>query len=107
VTEAELQEAIIEVAHLFRWTVAHFRPARTKHGWVTPVSADGKGFPDLVLVSSRIVAFIEVKSAKGRLTDEQKMWADLLTNIEEVHYDVWRPADLDDGSIVRFLKEMK
>jgi hypothetical protein len=63
--EAELLDNVIELAHLFGWRVAHFRPAMTKHGWRTPVSADGKGFVDLVLVRDRTI-FVELKSTKGR-----------------------------------------
>ena len=69
-TETELQAAVIEVAHLFGWRCAHFRPAMTKHGWRTPVAADGAGWPDLLLCRERTIA-VELKSAKGRLSLEQ------------------------------------
>ena len=43
--EDDLQAWVIDVAHLRRWTVAHFRPAQNKRGdWRLPVAADGKGF---------------------------------------------------------------
>ena len=29
-TEAELMDAVIDAARTFGWTVAHFRPARTR-----------------------------------------------------------------------------
>jgi hypothetical protein len=74
VTEAELQHAVIEYARLFGWTVAHFRVAQTKRGWRTPVAADGAGFPDLVLVRGPRLIFAELKSASGRLRDEQEHW---------------------------------
>jgi hypothetical protein len=41
---------VIEAAHVYGWRCAHFRPARTRHGWRTAVAADGAGFPDLVLI---------------------------------------------------------
>lgn len=44
-TEIQWQAQVIELAHILGWTVAHFRPALTKHGWRTPVQADGAGFP--------------------------------------------------------------
>ncbi len=92
-TEADFQRQIIDLARLHGWKVAHFRPARTEQGWRTPVSADGKGFPDLVLVRGRVL-FVELKSAKGRLTYEQHEWLDALTRAgAEVH--VWRPDDFD------------
>ena len=101
-SEAGLLDSVIELAHLFGWRVAHFRPAMTKHGWRTPVSADGKGFPDLVLVRDRVL-FVELKSAKGRLSDDQLDWAAALTNAG-VEYHCWRPADWTGGTVERILR---
>lgn len=100
--EAELQEAVIECAHMYGWMVAHFRPARTEKGWRTPVAADGKGFPDLVLVRHRVI-FAELKSERGRLTFEQEMWLKQLTNAGADAY-LWRPTDWVDGTIEAELK---
>lgn len=36
VTEAQFQAAVVDLARLAGWRVAHFRPARTSHGWATP-----------------------------------------------------------------------
>jgi hypothetical protein len=94
VTESEFQESIIDIAHQYGWRVAHFRPARTERGWVTPVAADGAGFPDLVLVhaAERRCLFVEVKSRDGRLTKEQTTWlADLHAARMEV--ELWRPEN--------------
>lgn len=90
-TEADLQRAVVELARLTGWRVAHFRPARTEHGWRTPVAADGAGFPDLVLARDRLL-FVELKADRGRLTDDQQVWLDRL---EHAGADarVWRPAD--------------
>lgn len=43
--ERQWQAQVIELARILGWRVAHFRPALTKHGWRTPVQADGAGFP--------------------------------------------------------------
>jgi hypothetical protein len=100
--EQELQDNVIELAHLLGWRVAHFRPAMTKDGWRTAVSADGKGFPDLVLVRDRVV-FAELKSAKGVLTDEQADWVGALVGAKaECH--LWKPVDWTDGTIERVLR---
>lgn len=77
--EQDFQQQIIDLAHLHGWKVAHFRPAMKKDGtWVTPVSADGKGFPDLFMVNPghRPPAIVfEVKSKKGALpSPEQYDW---------------------------------
>ncbi len=93
VTEDQWQTTLIELAQRLGWHVAHFRKARTKRGWVTPVQADGKGFPDLVLVRERVV-WIETKSETGKLTLKQRDWAYWL---EEAHQEcyVFKPSDWD------------
>jgi hypothetical protein len=101
-SEQMLLDAVIDLGHLFGWRIAHFRPAMTKHGWRTPVAADGKGWPDLTLTRGDRLIFAELKSAKGRLTEEQQEWLRALQNAAEVH--VWRPSDWSDGSIERVLR---
>lgn len=93
VTEAEWQATIIDLAHLHGWTVAHFRPARTSDGgWRTPVAADGKGFPDLVLARpGSHPLFIEVKTDTGRVRPEQTVWLRAL----DPYSHVIRPSDFD------------
>lgn len=92
-TEHELQRTIIEAARMFGWFCAHFRAAKTSKGWRTPVEADGAGFPDLCLVRERVI-FAELKSAKGKLRQEQSEWLTKLRAAgQEVH--VWRPQDVD------------
>lgn len=94
-TEADWQRTVIDTARLFGWRVAHFRPARTKHGgWVTPVAADGKGFPDLVLARDRVI-FAELKTQKGKPTPDQDAWARAITAAGLEMY-LWRPSDLED-----------
>lgn len=92
-TEAQFQKAVIELARLLNWKCAHFRPARTKHGWRTPVAADGKGFVDLVLVRERVI-WAEVKRDKGKLRSEQEQWRQALTAAGQEWY-CWRPSDWD------------
>jgi hypothetical protein len=95
ITEAEFQSQVIDLAHLFGWTVAHFRPALTSKGWRTPVQADGAGYPDLTLVRPPRVVFVELKSADGKLTDRQRTWLDLFGACPGVRVELWRPADWD------------
>lgn len=111
-SERELQSHIIEYAKLHGWRVAHFRTSRqtcracygnesvrqlckackgTGQTWRTPVEADGKGFPDLILVRERVV-WIETKSEDGRLSAEQEEWLKALRSAgQEAH--VMRPSD--------------
>ena len=100
VSEAEWQQTVLDLARFCGWIVAHFRPARYGRGdverWVTPVAADGKGFPDLVLVHPQVgVLFRELKSDTGRLSAAQTGW---LKTLEEAGADVgvWRPSDWPD-----------
>lgn len=102
-TEEQLQRAVIELARLTGWRVAHFRPALTSHGWRTAVEADGAGFPDLVLVRRQLVVFAELKSDRGTLTPGQREWADALTEAGQEMF-VWRPRDWSSGAIEQFLK---
>lgn len=104
VREAQWQATVIDAAQLLGWRVAHFRAAQTRTGsWVTPVAADGAGFPDLVLVRDRVV-FVELKSQLGRLSDSQQEWLDSLAAAGVEAY-VWRPSDWDDVQDV--LKETR
>jgi len=108
-SEAEFQDKIVKLARLCGWKVAHFRPAMTSRGqWITPVSADGKGFPDLVMVKPPHILFVECKSATGKLTLEQKDWANILHDVmihpnQRVFQRIWRPSDEDE--IEKFLTE--
>ena len=100
-SEAQLQDAIIELAHALGYRVAHFRPAQTSKGWRTPVGADGKGFPDLVLAKpDKEVIFIECKSTKGKTSPEQEdWWRALMPN-----YYLFRPADYLNDTITEVLR---
>ena len=106
--EGDLQEAVIELAHLFKWRVAHFRAAKTDKGWRTPVAADGAGFPDLVLVRGETLMFVELKSEIGKLSIHQEVWKEDLIRISlpttNVYFFVWRPQDWDNGMIEKQLR---
>lgn len=93
ISEAALLSHVLELAHMLGWRAAHFRAAMTKHGWRTPVAADGKGFPDLLLVRGKRLIVAELKSRTGRLTAEQQDWLDALADVADVY--VWRPDDLE------------
>ncbi len=94
VSEEGFQRTVIEMAHAFHWRIAHFRPAMTAWGWRTAVSADGAGFPDLVLVRENRIIFAELKSETGQLTPAQEKWLGALkaTGVETY---VWYPRDFD------------
>ncbi len=107
-TEADFLSAIIDLAHLNGWAVAHFRPGRTSYGWATPVQGDGAGFTDLVLVGgsdepfgrARII-YAEVKSETGELSWDQAEWLTMLQDAGAEVY-AWWPSDWDE--LVKILK---
>lgn len=97
-----LQKEIIGRAHELGWRAAHFMAVQDIRGvWRTPAGADGKGFPDLVLVRDRLV-MAEVKGDKEGLYVEQKTWAEWLEEAGIEHH-VWRPKHWFDGTIDKVL----
>ncbi len=86
-SERDFTTKVIDRAKAMGWRVFHPRPARTAQGWRTAGQGTPQGFPDLVLALDTLVLFVELKSQKGKLTDEQKDWL-LHTNGA-----VWRPRD--------------
>lgn len=99
--ERDFQKAVVELAQLAGWRVAHFRPAKTSKGWRTPVAADGAGFPDLILVREGRLVVAELKSGTGRVSEEQQGWLDAFETVPSTEVFVWRPDDWDQ--VVRVL----
>lgn len=85
VTERDLDHQIMDLAKLFGWT--------SYHTWTSVHSAPG--FPDRVFIRPPRIVFIEEKSAKGRLTEAQEKWAELLKACPGVEYMMARPSDLE------------
>lgn len=97
-----LQKGIIDLARRLGWRVAHTPPVLTKFGWRTPVAADGKGFPDLLLVRERALV-AEIKGDGDRLTKEQSTWLSAF-RIAGIEAHVWTPEGWIDGSIEETLR---
>lgn len=89
------------MARQLGWRVAHFPPVVTERGWRTPVAADGKGFPDLVLVRDRVVV-AEIKGT-DRLSREQRQWLDAF-RLAGIAAHVWTPSDWRSGAVERVLR---
>lgn len=92
--EHEWSDRVVDTAHTFGWTVAHFGAARTQRGWRTPVRYDGAGFPDLVLVhpERHHVLFRELKVGRGKPSEHQSVWLVRLQHAG-ADVDVWHPDD--------------
>ncbi len=85
--ERDFTTKVIARAKAMGWLVYHARPARTSQGWRTAGQGTPKGFPDLCLALDGVVLFVELKSEKGRLSDDQKDW------LCHTNGAVWRPRD--------------
>jgi hypothetical protein len=93
-SERQFQSQVLTLARLHGWRIHHQRPARTVHGWRTPIVGD-KGLPDLTLCRPPRLIYAELKSALGRLTAGQRRWLDDLQACGVEVY-VWRPSSWDE-----------
>lgn len=105
-SEKELMQGVIDTARIFGWRVAHFRSVPVKRGkatvWMTPVQADGKGFPDLVLVRERVL-WVELKVGGNVLSEEQAQWLEALRGAGQVAV-VWTEDEWHRGIVEATLK---
>ena len=84
-SERKLQSEVEALAKLAGWLYFHVYDSRRS----------AYGFPDVVLLRPPYLIFAELKSARGKLTAHQKLWARLLRLVPGVEYYEWRPADWD------------
>lgn len=89
ITEKQLQELVRKAAKLLGYLFYH-----TFNAYRSP-----KGFPDVTMVrpkDGRLI-FVELKSAKGKVTAEQQEWLDALDRVS-VNCEVFvlRPDGFDD-----------
>lgn len=102
-TGRALQKEIIALARELGWKVAHFPVVKTAWGtWQTQVAADGKGFPDLLLVRDRIVV-AEVKGTNDRLRPHQREWVDAFSLAGMPVY-IWTPDRWERGDVDAVLR---
>lgn len=93
--EAAFQRNVIDACHVHGWKVAHFRPAQTSNGgWITAVSGDGVGWPDLFAVhqGKRWVFAAELKVGTNTVSDAQRAWMIALEMCGVPVFE-WRPTD--------------
>ena len=99
-TERDFGKQVEDLLDLFGWRWCHFRPARTEQGWRTAISGY-EGFPDYIAARGNRLLIAEIKSDKGKLTDQQRHWLDALWECGQEVY-LWRPADFEE--IARVLR---
>lgn len=66
------------------------------------MAADGKGFPDLLMVRERIVA-VEVKGDGDKLSPEQEAWLEAFEKAG-VETHVWKTKDWTGGQVELVLR---
>ena len=89
-TEKELAGHIVKAAKEMGWLVG-----RT---WLSKFSPAGE--PDLRMVKAHpdgtaTLAYVELKSTKGKLTEAQEIWLAALRKVPGIDVFVWRPDDLE------------
>lgn len=92
-TERQLQDAVVECATLLGWRTYHVYDSRRSQ----------PGFPDLVCVRGPRLLFVELKTAKGRLSPAQLQWLDDLTATAAEVF-TWRPEQWANGAIEKALR---
>ena len=101
-TEDAFQAWVIEQAKTFGWLHYH-----TRYSKYSP-----RGFPDLVLVRNGWLIFAELKSERGHMSTEQRIWQAQLARVAQrarqfagslpedqtarpVREFLWRPSDME------------
>jgi hypothetical protein len=84
IKEADFQKLVIDIAHAQGFWVYHNPDSRRSSA----------GWPDLVLVREPEVIFVELKSEKGRVREQQQTVLNKLSLCNLETY-IWRPRDLD------------
>jgi hypothetical protein len=86
------QALVIDIARAHGWRVLHVRAAGQEGRWRTPVAADGRGFPDLLMCRHDRLIAAELKQVGRYPTPEQRAWLKALALTGAEVY-VWRPSD--------------
>jgi hypothetical protein len=94
-TEKELLAAVMQMAGLLGWLAYH--PHDSRHS--------AAGFPDCTLVHpyQRRLLWAELKSARGKMTDQQRTWSEHIIQAGGEWF-MWTPSDYHAGTIERILR---
>lgn len=85
-TEAHFQQSVTELAERCGWLWWHDNDSRRNR----------RGFPDLVLLRAPRLLLVELKTERGKLRPEQRIWLDELGQCPGIETYVWRPGDFDE-----------
>ena len=98
ITEGELQNTLVEACWANQRKVFHTGDSRKQvrgpEGYELVGDTLTQGYPDLTIGGREGVIWAELKSAKGRLDQEQVEWLD---NLPPHQSHVWQPSDLEEA----------
>lgn len=83
--EKDFQRFVIDLAHANDWWVYHNPDSRRSSA----------GWPDLVLVREPECLFVELKTEKGRIAEQQQTVLKKLSLCQLETY-IWRPRDMTE-----------
>jgi hypothetical protein len=85
ISEKDFQQMIIQAAELLGWQCYHVPDSRR---------VTSAGYPDLTLIhpGSASLLFVELKTERGKLRPEQRLWLETL-RAAGVDVRVWKPHD--------------
>ncbi len=88
-SERIFMDQVLQIARMNGWLVHHATPHKVGNTW----RSDGSGTPDLIMCHpQRGVIFAELKTERGKMTTNQKLWA--LAVAPWCEYYLWRPSQL-------------
>ena len=88
----ELQPWVMDMAQGAGWLCYHTHDSRRSEG----------GFPDIIAVRGTRCLAVELKvqsASKGKVSEKQEAWLQVLSQVPGIECHVWRPMDWLDGTI--------
>jgi hypothetical protein len=96
-SERSFMGQVLTYARLMGWRIFHDSATNTARrcsacGAVRGTPRNAAGLPDLILVRRPRVVWAELKSQRGKATEDQRDWLDDLRASGQ-HVYLWRPSD--------------
>lgn len=102
-SEDDFQSWVIGYAEAHGWRVYHAHTSmklvkKAPHVYQAVPDAQQTGFPDLTMVRNGRIVFAELKTARGRVEDEQREWLQDLESAAlrvpgAIEVYLWRPVN--------------